>query len=287
MMHYYLGCPEWSRSEWKGSLFPTDARPAQFLSHYAQTFSCVEGNTTFYALPRAEIVQRWREETPPHFRFCFKFHKSISHDKRLQNAEDATQHFLRTLAPLEDRLGPLFLQLPADFGRNRLPLLQAFLEQLPQEFRYAVEVRNLAYFDERDTERAFDELLQRLNIGRVLFDTRELMACHDNDASTHDAQRKKPKVPVRFTATSDAPFVRFVGHPENAKNHLVLRDWAERVVEWIREGRRPYVFLHTPADNILAPQLAQDFHGFVRERLPEVPELPGAVLSAAEQLSLF
>ncbi|MBF9191137.1 DUF72 domain-containing protein, partial [Enterobacter hormaechei] len=33
------------------------------LVNNARHFNCVEGNTTLYALPRAEIVERWREQT--------------------------------------------------------------------------------------------------------------------------------------------------------------------------------------------------------------------------------
>ena len=289
-MQYFLGCPEWSRPEWRGHLFPAQARPADFLGEYAQVLSAVEGNTTFYALPRAEVVARWKEATPSNFRFCFKFPRSISHELRLEQAGAQTSEFLTRLAPLEERLGPFMLQLPSDFGRNRWPLLQQFLRQLPAEFDYAVEVRNLAYFDERETEFALDEFLQRHNVARVLFDTRELMACRHNDASTIEAQRKKPKVPVRFTATNQTPILRFVGHPDNEANYPVLRDWARRVAQWMREGRTPYIFLHTPAENVRAPQLARDFHDFLREEEPSLPPLPsfaGESGGSHEQLSLF
>jgi len=147
-MHYFLGCPEWSRPEWKGSLLPTRTRPTDFLAGYARVFNTVEGNTTFYALPRPDVVERWKESTPPDFRFCFKFPRSISHDRKLENTTELTREFFQRIAPLEERIGPIQLQLSADFGHNRWPQLQQFLLQLPSDFRYAVEVRNLAYFDE-------------------------------------------------------------------------------------------------------------------------------------------
>jgi hypothetical protein len=57
----------------------------------------------------------------------------------------------------------------------------------------------------------------------------------------------------------------------------------------MHQGFTPFVFLHTP-DDILAPQLARDFHGFLQEQLPELPPLPdfaGEVPQPGEQLSLF
>lgn len=55
---YYLGCPSWSENAWREGLYPQNARPADFLSLYAQVFNAVEGNTTFYARPAPTTVQR-------------------------------------------------------------------------------------------------------------------------------------------------------------------------------------------------------------------------------------
>jgi uncharacterized protein YecE (DUF72 family) len=84
---YYLGTPGWATKAWVGRLYPTATRSSEFLERYARVFNTVEGNTTFYALPAPEVVKRWDDQTPPHFRFCFKFPKPITHDKQLVNAE--------------------------------------------------------------------------------------------------------------------------------------------------------------------------------------------------------
>ena len=42
----------------------------------------MEGNTTFYATPTPEIVERWRDQVPETFRFCFKLPKTVTHDRR-------------------------------------------------------------------------------------------------------------------------------------------------------------------------------------------------------------
>jgi uncharacterized protein YecE (DUF72 family) len=207
----------------------------------------------------------------------------------LENTTELTREFFERIAPLEERIGPIQLQLSADFGRNRWPQLQQFLLQLPSDFRYAVEVRNLAYFDEQKTEQELDTFLRQRQMARVLFDTHKLMASQQNDSATIEAKRRKPKVPVRFTVTNELPLLRFVGDPQNEVNYPVLRDWAQRVANWMRQGFTPFVFLHTP-DDILAPQLARDFHGFLQEQLPELPPLPdfaGEVPQPGEQLSLF
>lgn len=272
---YYLGCPIWSNKNWIGDFFTKEARPHDFLRQYSSVFNTVEGNTTFYALPKPASVQKWREETPPAFKFCFKFPRMLSHDLRLQNAEEETQVFLRLLAPLAERLGPFFLQLPPTFSRREFFPLTQFLKTLPTEFEYAVEARHPDFFDEGEHEARFNDLLRKHNIARVIFDTRGLHAAQaaPNDPITKDAQRRKPKVPVRFLATNRQPFVRFVGDPIIEKNEALLQQWAKQVVQWLDEGLLPFVFMHAP-DDIDAPRVARYFHGLVRALSENTGELP-------------
>ena len=52
--------------------------------------------------------------------------------------------------------------------------------------------------------------------------------------------------------------------------------WLTTVAGWLREGRTPTVFIHTP-DNVDALELARRFHDDVRARVPEVEPLPEPV----------
>ena len=117
--NYYLGCPIWAKKEWAGELFSAQVKAADYLREYASVFNAVEGNSTFYSLPPEKSIAKWRADTPPGFRFCFKFPRSISHDGRLQNVRRETEEFLHLLRPLQGRLGPLFLQLPSAFGDRK------------------------------------------------------------------------------------------------------------------------------------------------------------------------
>jgi len=291
-LQYYLGCPQWSNKQWIGELFSVEAKPAAFLRQYAAVFNTVEGNTTFYALPKPATVLKWREETPPAFKFCFKFPKSISHQLRLQHAEQETNDFLKLLAPLGEKLGPFFLQLPPSFDFNTLPDLESFLKSLPADFTYAVEARHLDFFNAMAAEEKFNDLLQSRKIGRVVFDTRGLHAAEvtEDDFSTLDAKRRKPKVPVRFIATNQFPFVRFVGHPIIEHNEFHLLQWASAVVKWLAEGKKPFIFMRAP-DDFYAPRLARYFHSLVYKLSPEVGPLslwPAEnALNSDEQLKLF
>ncbi len=291
IQQYYLGCPIWGNKSWVGELFADDAKPPDFLRQYAAVFNTVEGNTTFYGLPTATTVARWRDDTPPDFRFCFKFPRSISHDKRLGDVQAETEHFLNTLAPLGERLGPLFLQLPPTFGASELPRLDQFLSRLSDQFSYAVEVRHPDFFAGGAMEEDLDGLLASLGIDRVIFDARGLHAADPRDPATREAQRKKPNLPVRAVTTGQRPFVRFVAHPDVPSNDALLEAWATVVAEWLAEGRTPFVFLHAP-DDFFAPRLARRFHQLLADRVPVGTMPPWPADADAQgpppaQLSLF
>ena len=288
--HYHLGCPIWAKKEWVGELFAARTRSTEFLSQYASVFNAVEGNTTFYALPSPASVSKWKEQTPDGFQFCFKFHRAISHEKGLLSATGETHRFLETLSPLGNRLGPFFVQLPGAFGPERLDVLEAFLTELPPDFQYAVEVRHPEFFAPGSGEADLNLLLSKLRIDRVVFDTRGLHAAEPNRPFIREAQRRKPKVPARFVATADRPFVRFVGHPNVEENSPLLGEWAAVIAEWINAGKHPYVFMHAP-DDFYAPRLARHFHRLLYEHLASVGDLPvwpaETEPSPPEQLSLL
>ncbi|MBD7976493.1 DUF72 domain-containing protein [Serpens gallinarum] len=286
MLPYFIGCPSWSEAGWRGQLYPENARAADFLGHYCQVFNAVEGNTTFYARPAPATVQRWVERMPTGFHFCAKLPRDISHEGDLRSQFSATDSFLSLLAPLGERVSPLWLQLPAAFGPARLGELAAWLDEFQQR-RIAVEVRNPAFFAKGEEERALNRLLHERGVERICLDARALFSHCSEDPAVLHAQAKKPRVPVRPAAFGNQPQVRFIGGPDLAANQRFLAPWVDKVAGWIEEGLAPHVFLHTP-DNLLAPTLARQFHAALSVRLPGLPALAQSPQEAAEeQLGLF
>ncbi|AYF90386.1 DUF72 domain-containing protein [Pseudomonas sp. DY-1] len=271
MLPYHLGCPSWNEPAWRGSFYPADLRPADTLGHYVQVFNAVEGNTTFYARPSADTLQRWANTMPERFRFCAKVPRDISHEGDLRDQFAATSDFLKLLAPLGQRLAPLWLQLPAAFGPSRLGELACWLDEF-QHQPIAVEVRSPAFFDKGGDERLLNRLLHERGVERICLDSRALFSVRSQDPAVLHAQSKKPRVPVRPTAFSGSPQVRFIGGPDLDANQPFLEPWLNKVADWIEQGLTPNVFLHTP-DNHLAAAQALRFHASLCERLPELPEL--------------
>ena len=286
MLPYYLGCPSWSEPAWRGSLYPPGSQSRDFLPLYAQVFNAVEGNTTFYAQPSADTVARWAECMPAHFRFCAKLPREISHGGDLREQLSAAEGFRRLLAPLGARVAPFWLQLPASFGPQRLAELHTFLEPWSAG-ELAVEVRHPAFFAKGEEERALNRLLHERGIERICLDSRALFSCTSTAPAVLHAQAKKPRLPTRPTAFSQAPQLRFIGHPELLANDPFMLPWLAKVAAWIEEGRTPYVFLHT-SDNRLAAQLGKRFHQQLMALLPGLPALPELLVEAeTEQLALL
>lgn len=270
----YIGLPQWSHPKWVRLGITS-------LEEYARHFNCVEGNTTLYALPKAEIVARWREQTSDAFRFCFKFPATISHQAALRNCADLTQEFFTRMSPLDDRIGQYWLQLPATFGPADLPALWAFLDALPAGFTYGVEVRHPQFFTKGSEEKALNQGLHARGINRVILDSRPVHSALPHSEAVIDAQRKKPKVPVHAVVTAQHPMVRFIGSDNMAQNHQLFRDWLSKLPLWA-QTTTPYLFLHTP-DIAQAPELVDTLWPDLAAALPDLGPAP----SIPSQSSLF
>ncbi|MDX1585284.1 MAG: DUF72 domain-containing protein [Balneolaceae bacterium] len=283
---YNIGCTGWSLKEWVGTFFTDDAKQDDYLPQYASVFNAVEGNTTFYNIPNTETVQSWGSKTPDDFKFCFKFHRSITHERQLHNVEDQVLQFLDVFDPIADRLGPFHIQLSSGFSPDYFDRLEKLFSYLPTVYSYALEVRHLGFFDHGKVEHRLNRLLKSYSINRVIFDTRKLHAMKSTDSSIVEAQNKKPKVPVRFDTTASRPFVRFVGANDALNNEPYLKEWAIIIADWIKEGLHPYIFTHAP-DSKYQPPIARKFHQLLSELIDMNPMPAWPIERQNEQLNLF
>lgn len=269
----HVGCAMWAHRGWLGRWFPADTSTGTELSAYVTWCTGVEGNTTFYAVPSEHAVARWVEQVPAEFRFCFKLPRTITHDRRLHNADKELSDFLVRLEPMAEILGPIQIQLPASLGPEALPHLRSFLRQLPTSFDWAVEVRHLDYFVGGSAERPLDDLLAAHGVNRVVLDSRALFAVAPTTPVEHDAWNAKPRVPVRPVATGNQPIVRLIGRTDTEGSLADWEPWYPKIAEWIGRGLRPHVFAHTP-DNLDAPMLAQSVWERINAAMaPDAPAL--------------
>lgn len=146
-MQMLPGTSGYSYKEWRGHFYPAKLPASAMLRYYAERFSTVEINNTFYRMPAESTLARWAGEVPEQFAFALKAPRRITHEKRLQEAGADVAEFLRRTATLGDKLGALLFQLPP-FLTKDLPRLQEFLSALPADQCIAFEFRHASWHDE-------------------------------------------------------------------------------------------------------------------------------------------
>jgi uncharacterized protein YecE (DUF72 family) len=273
----------WNYAPWQGRYLPRSLAPRDRLRAYATWCNAVEGNTTFYAIPALGTVRSWAEQTNPDFRFLLKLPKPITHERRLADVDGPLRAFLAAIEPLGRRAHAVWIQLPPSFGPAELGALTGFLRGLPREYRYCVEVRHRAFFEDPRSEQQLETALGDVGAEWVTFDTTVLFESPPVSDAEREAWRNKPRVPRRTRALTSYPVVRYIGRDDPARTVAGWEHWLDAVAGWLREGRSPTVFIHTP-DNVSALELARRFHDAVRARVPEIQPLPEAIPSGPPAL---
>jgi uncharacterized protein YecE (DUF72 family) len=163
----HVGTSGFSYPEWRGRFYPRRLSAGRMLPYYAERFSTVELNNTFRRTPTGQAVAGWHRQTPAGFVFALKVPQQISHFARLRNVARPFAQFLDTLAGLDDKRGPLLLQLPPNF-RKDAGRLRRFLARVPPTVRMAVEFRHPSWLDD-----GVYDLLRARNAALCVADTEE------------------------------------------------------------------------------------------------------------------
>lgn len=170
MTRVRVGTSGWNYTEWKGSFYPADMKPAAMLPFYAARLGTVEVNATFYRMPTAKTVGGWAAAVPPEFTFVLKAPQRITHFARLRDVDDSVRVFSDVARGLGTRLGPLLFQLPPNFKKDTARLGDV-LYMVPPELRMAWEFRHDSWFT--------DDVYERLRARNAA-----LAIVEDEDATT-------------------------------------------------------------------------------------------------------
>jgi uncharacterized protein YecE (DUF72 family) len=140
----YVGTSGWSYPTWRPGFYPADARPKEFLSHYAERFRTVELNASAYQLPSEEHFTTWAEQVPAEFRFAVRMPRLITHAGRL----GLVGTFCERVRLLGEKLGPILVVLDRKRDDGFLLLLRDSIDpelEVAWDFRHetwdAVDVR--------------------------------------------------------------------------------------------------------------------------------------------------
>lgn len=241
-LQVHVGCAKWGRKEWVGQIYPPKTKDANFLDEYVKHFDSIELNATFYNLYPAATIAKWKEkaDSNPNFKFCPKFSQSISHIRRLKNAEEITTTFYEGILAFGDKLGPLFLQLSDNFTPKSFPELKAYLEQLPKDIPVFVELRHKEWFANAEVRETVFNLLRDLNLGAVITDASGRRDC------------------VHMNLPTPHAFIRYVGNGD-ASDDPRLDEWVYRIKQWRDMGLQSVWFFMHQHDERHSPEKADYF----------------------------
>lgn len=158
-----IGTAGWTVPKAYADAFPTSG---SHLERYAQRLDAVEINTAFYRPHRVGTYARWAASVPDRFRFAVKLPRTITHERRLTQAEGLLRQFLGEVAGLGPKLGPLLIQLPPSLRfdpHTSAGFLRAFRDIHAGSI--ACEPRHASWFAQD-----VDRLLAELRIARVAAD---------------------------------------------------------------------------------------------------------------------
>lgn len=155
----YIGCSGFYNNDWKGSLYPEDAKSKDYLTLYSQEFNSVEINSTFYRKPTAKTLLKWYDETPDHFQFFIKIPKTISHEKRLKDCKNEISEFCNHIQThLKEKFSGLLYQFPPSF-KNIQENIDEIINNLDFSFLNVIEFRHESWWQDE-----IFELLKEKNI---------------------------------------------------------------------------------------------------------------------------
>lgn len=228
-MKVWVGTSGYNYPEWKGTFYPVDLPGSKMLSYYAERFSTVEINTTFYRMPTAKTIDGWAAATPEGFTFVLKAPKRITHEARLKEVGEPLGYFCEVARALGPKLGPFLFQLPPYF-KKELQRLKDLLSLLPPDLMTAFEFRHASWFSD--------------DVYDLLRSKNSALCVADNEKGT---------TPILMTADFGYFRLRDEGYSE-----AELKKWCEIVKGAAGSWRHAFVYFKHEESGI-GPALAQRF----------------------------
>lgn len=160
---FRIGTAGWAIPRALAGRFP---EAGSALVRYAARFTAAEINSSFHRPHRPGTYAAWAASVPHDFRFAVKVPKAITHERRLVDADAATERFVEEARHLGPKLGPLLVQLPPSLAFDA-GVAASFFRHLRRLHPGSVvcEPRHPSWFDD-----SADALLRDLGIARVAAD---------------------------------------------------------------------------------------------------------------------
>ncbi len=255
-------------------------RQREKLDYYARFFPLVEIDTSFYGIPKPEVVDGWIGRTPENFRFNIKAFRSLTRHEREGGrprppTDDEVRDFLAALSPLRDsgRLGAVHYQFPPWFT-NKPEAREVLLEtrdRHPDDI-VAIEFRHRSWFD-HDAWPATEDLLRELDCVYVGVDAPQL----GSGTAPPILAITSPRLCIaRFHGRNRTTWYRPDGPTSDYRfNYLYtpaeLEEWVPAIREAAARGTPVHVLLNNNRSNYAVVN-AFDFGALLDVPLPRPPQ---------------
>ncbi len=206
--------------------YPKNIPQREWLEYYAQYFNSVELNVTFYRLPKESVFDGWHKRAPDNFRFVIKGSRFITHIKRLKDAEEPLERFMKRAVRLKDKLKCVLWQMPPNLSYNpkRIKNFISLLKNQPQCL-HSFEFRNESWFNEE-----LYGILKENNINLCIADS--------------------PSYPYKEVFTSDFLYLRFHGGRRlygSKYSPEELKQWVDKASVWMKDKNIMFAFFNNDA----------------------------------------
>lgn len=252
---WHLGTVGFAYKQWHGVFYPAGMKSDSFLAHYSQLFDSVEIDSTFYGTPTKAKVQRWAQLTPDGFVFSLKTPRQITHELRLERADNMMQEFMEAAQMLESKLGVILIQLPPDFTMTERPTVEAFLKTLPTDkIKFALEFRHLSW--------------EHIETAALLKEHNVCWAATDYII-----------MPKKIHPTADFLYIRFLGeHGRYETKDKLMRDPRPDFEGWLKQ----FDYDHVPVFTDIYAYTNDDFAGYAIESTNVLKEMLGLEVKLAQ-----
>ncbi len=144
-----VGTSGYSFPDWVGPIYPTVLSRSRWLPFYAEAFSTVEINATYYRVPTEAMLRGLLGKVDP-ARFVFTVKTPAQMTHRRAEFDNAAEPFVEALAPLRQTgtLGAVLAQFPYSFRRPEADRahLQRLRDVIPGDIPVHVEFRHEIWY---------------------------------------------------------------------------------------------------------------------------------------------
>ena len=267
-----IGTCSWADDALSKHWYPPGTPPKERLAYYAERYSTVEVDSTYYRVPTEQMVRGWAERTPKDFVMHVKaFGLMTRHPVKLEQVPPdlrkglpvddrgrvdrpprearagVFREFLGSLAPLRDtgKLGGILFQMPpyVIWKPSSLDYLEWANDQLGGD-QMLFEPRHRSWFEE-DVREELLRWLEERKIGWVVVDAPKVEA--KNVPATLVATTT-PMAYVRFHGRNAGTWNVRGGSAAHRFDHLYdedeLREWVSPLRELSNQSEEAYAFFN-------------------------------------------